>query len=95
MADRLVIARIGQFSLRSSSQKSRSDGSLAAASKARRSADMIPACAGCMSKRMIRRSMEFSSGTAASSLSTFIGIANDPKHAEVSSSREMQLKTGR
>jgi hypothetical protein len=37
-----------------------------------------------MSRRMIRRSMEFSSGTAASSLSTFIGIANDQKHAEVS-----------
>ena len=46
---------------------------------------MIPACDIGASTRMIRRSMELSSGTESSSLSNFIAIANDQNREEVSS----------
>ena len=62
----------------------RSHGSVAAASKARRSAAVMPACVGGMSTRMIWRSMLFISGAKIDFRSIFTGIANDPHGKEVS-----------
>jgi RNA polymerase sigma-70 factor (ECF subfamily) len=74
----------GQFSLRRSSAKSRSHGSDAAASKARRSAAVIPACDVGVSTRMMRRSIALTSDPEMASGSSFIGIANDRTRGEVS-----------